>query len=396
MTHVTLQQLSAYLDGELAATSAEPVRQHLSHCPECTGQFARIEGLEELLLPLLNHDPGDAFFDYFPGTIDYGDGGTSAPARWPHAAEPPRTAEQPPAAEPLPVANLEDDPERLISNEDSPRKTAPPAPLLPESPTLYGRREDDPPQQPSRTPAPRRGLVGWIAAAVLLVVAASVAVVTMRPRVAPLPIPSEAQPVEAPEMRSEEAPTPGPALEPELNDAPTGQPSTGGTATETEEDSSAEDPASISAPAPAPMRLRPIQPPPPPRPDQSDPEETISPSPDPEVVHGGGDEASTAMARTEVERAKRQSLEADRTKTVASYETAAGAWERVLSRLGSSPVEEAVARREWAQLRFQAWAAEPTPARRDAAIGATRAYLLYAPPGPDRDQAWVWLGRLKQ
>jgi len=54
-----------------------------------------------------------------------------------------------------------------------------------------------------------------------------------------------------------------------------------------------------------------------------------------------------------------------------------------------------MARREIAQARFQAWAESPSAARREAAVTATRAYLLYAPPGPERDQAWTWLGRLK-
>ena len=63
--------------------------------------------------------------------------------------------------------------------------------------------------------------------------------------------------------------------------------------------------------------------------------------------------------------------------------------------LANSPEDLAMARRELAQARFQSWAEAPSAARREAAITAARAYLLYAPPGPERDQAWTWLGRLK-
>lgn len=93
--------------------------------------------------------------------------------------------------------------------------------------------------------------------------------------------------------------------------------------------------------------------------------------------------------------AKSASLEAAKTKTPAAFDRSSEAWERAIPLLQSAPEQLAVARREWAQARFQAWAADPNEARREAAIAATRQYLLYAPPGPERDQAWTWLGRLK-
>ncbi|HEU4724165.1 MAG TPA: hypothetical protein VFU59_02595, partial [Candidatus Eisenbacteria bacterium] len=100
-------------------------------------------------------------------------------------------------------------------------------------------------------------------------------------------------------------------------------------------------------------------------------------------------------AAAAVRAAKSASLEAARTKLPAAFDKSGDAWERTLPLLETAPETLATARREWAQARFQAWAADPTPARRDAAIASARQYLLYAPPGPERDQAWTWLGRLK-
>jgi len=94
--------------------------------------------------------------------------------------------------------------------------------------------------------------------------------------------------------------------------------------------------------------------------------------------------------------AKDLSLVAARTMAAPAFESGAEAWETLLPRLSESPESEAIARREIAQARFQAWAVEGTPGRRELAITAARAYLLYAPPGPDRDQGWTWLGRLKR
>jgi hypothetical protein len=102
-------------------------------------------------------------------------------------------------------------------------------------------------------------------------------------------------------------------------------------------------------------------------------------------------DASAAAVRD----AKSASLDAATSKLPTAFDKSADAWERALPLLEDAPEALASARREWAQARFQAWAADPTRARRDAAVASSRQYLLYAPPGPERDQAWTWLGRLK-
>jgi anti-sigma factor RsiW len=81
VNHLTLHQLSAYLDGELTEASTELVRLHLSQCAACTERFARMEAQEENLVRLLRHDPGEAFFEFFRSAIDL-DGREASPT-WP-------------------------------------------------------------------------------------------------------------------------------------------------------------------------------------------------------------------------------------------------------------------------------------------------------------------------
>jgi len=79
-----------------------------------------------------------------------------------------------------------------------------------------------------------------------------------------------------------------------------------------------------------------------------------------------------------------------------AYDEAAAAWTDALPLLENDPEELASGRREVASARYVAWSLMPTPNRRGAALDAVRAYLLVAPPGPERDLAWKWLARLKR
>ncbi|HSQ61060.1 MAG TPA: zf-HC2 domain-containing protein [Acidobacteriota bacterium] len=100
MIHLTLQQLSAYLDDELPEASVELVRRHLSQCPECTVRFGKVEALEETLVRLLQHDPGDAFFDYFRDTVTFDEGGAAGHVKRPPATKPSHTTKPPSVAKP--------------------------------------------------------------------------------------------------------------------------------------------------------------------------------------------------------------------------------------------------------------------------------------------------------
>lgn len=70
MIHLTLNQISAYIDSELPEVSVELVRLHLSSCLECTERFGLIEEQEDALARLLVYEPGDPFFaDFAEGIV---------------------------------------------------------------------------------------------------------------------------------------------------------------------------------------------------------------------------------------------------------------------------------------------------------------------------------------
>ena len=63
MTHLTVQQLSAALDGALAGPSLELVVRHLAACHDCRDRQARLAKHDDALRRLLGQDPQDLFLD---------------------------------------------------------------------------------------------------------------------------------------------------------------------------------------------------------------------------------------------------------------------------------------------------------------------------------------------
>lgn len=63
MTHLTVQQLSASLDGALTGPSLELVVRHLAACHECRDRQARLAKHDDALRRLLGQDPDDLFLD---------------------------------------------------------------------------------------------------------------------------------------------------------------------------------------------------------------------------------------------------------------------------------------------------------------------------------------------
>lgn len=492
MIHLTIQQLSAFLDGELTDASTELIRRHLSECDACTLRFARIEAQEDVLVRILVDEPGDAFFAELAESIAAQCGGgkaassasrgekkkpkaeerkivappkpvapkpaIAAPKAAPVAPKPAPTAKPLPPAKPATAATPAPAPKPAAATTPAPEPmpappaafpepmarrtiTQPPMPSPETRPSLYGRRAED------VTPGVGRSAAAWIAAVVILIIVASAAWVGLHRGAAPpagapavseqAPTPSETTPPEStspgapsastslaspettpepaplvapePEITSEEAPPAAPeatheiASEVALQPAPVVQPEPPSVApakpkVAPRKAAAPKSPAPASTPAPAPERLvsRPPQ--------NLVPVRTIitetvmtptgpsAESPPPPVAQQAP--ATTTPTRL-VQDAKSASLRAAKSKDPAAFDDAASAWERAMPVLGGSPEDLAIARRELAQARFQAWAESPTPTRRVAAVTATRAYLLYAPPGPERDQAWTWLGRLK-
>ncbi|HET9251392.1 MAG TPA: zf-HC2 domain-containing protein [Candidatus Eisenbacteria bacterium] len=62
MIHVTIQQLSSYLDEQLAEGSADLVRQHLAECPECETRLGTLSRMDAALTQALSHDPGEDLY----------------------------------------------------------------------------------------------------------------------------------------------------------------------------------------------------------------------------------------------------------------------------------------------------------------------------------------------
>ena len=63
MNHLTVQQLSAALDGSLNGPSVELVVHHLAHCHACRDRQARIARNDDALRRMLAQDPHDFFLD---------------------------------------------------------------------------------------------------------------------------------------------------------------------------------------------------------------------------------------------------------------------------------------------------------------------------------------------
>ena len=62
MKHLTLHELSASCDGELAGASLDEARRHLAECVECRSRVKRLERVDRLLTQLYSHDPGATWF----------------------------------------------------------------------------------------------------------------------------------------------------------------------------------------------------------------------------------------------------------------------------------------------------------------------------------------------
>jgi len=57
--HLTVQQLSSYLDGQLVGSASDNVQSHLAACRDCSTRFALLERIEAILSDSLSIDPGD-------------------------------------------------------------------------------------------------------------------------------------------------------------------------------------------------------------------------------------------------------------------------------------------------------------------------------------------------
>lgn len=69
MKHLTDEQLSARLDGELPAKQAEEAERHLAGCAACRERLAALAGADASLARALDRDPGEAYFEGFAARV---------------------------------------------------------------------------------------------------------------------------------------------------------------------------------------------------------------------------------------------------------------------------------------------------------------------------------------
>ena len=444
MIHVTIQQLSSYLDEQLAQGSADLVRQHIEACPECGTRLGAFSRMDEAITRALTHDPGD-------GVLERIERGVSA-ALGPDAKD---KAQEILASAPAqkvsvrgimakagtaPVSAARRSGGSTIRNSTGGHATggnataasagAPAAPSQRSAAPVAKRRREVPATAwtphnarggaATAPPPPRRqgsasGM--WIAVFSLAVIAGSAGVMVSHSGTVQGWLDSlVSNPNFGASRPSASAPNPG--LVPPASDASDSSAMTVATAYGL--DSTLTGVTGVASSVP---------PPPPPRSTQVrdgefqdesgteafTEEETAPQTMRADEVMAGQDggrassgRASSAAAggsrpsdpyanmRPETQAAVRDAERVHQQTlfhpTAEQFDTAAARWERVLD--GMSGPEQVTVRGRLADARYRAWEASPTPQRADAAITAIRSYLLFAPPGVAREESKDRLERL--
>ena len=69
MKHLSENELSAWIDGALDPDARRDAERHLAACHECRESVAELEAQDHTLVRLLEHDPGEAYFERFADRI---------------------------------------------------------------------------------------------------------------------------------------------------------------------------------------------------------------------------------------------------------------------------------------------------------------------------------------
>ena len=314
MIHLTIQQLSTFLDGESTETSATLAQEHLAACETCALKLTQLQSLETTLAEALVSDRDDAFFERLTKSIEER---VEKQGRKTLAAALPA-----PVPEPMPVREILPEPERR------PVRTV---------------REAHAPRAIVREAATASSGFPWGAALVMFALAGGVAALIFGNELVSYWIGTSglhgSTPVAADQIASREVLAAGDrtATSASLNGNPA------------------------------------VVPPP------SDQEEAL-PS------------ASTKPHRDpakELEPVVEPKSEGDVPDSVAVYEAVAAEWESSLASLHGDDYQ--TARFQLAEARYRVWQLDPSEQHGTKLSGAVRAYLVGAPPGPERDQAMRWL-----
>jgi hypothetical protein len=69
VTHLSSDQLSAFLDQRLEPRAMERAEHHLNECSSCRDALAGLEAQDQMLARSLDHDPGEAYFESFADRV---------------------------------------------------------------------------------------------------------------------------------------------------------------------------------------------------------------------------------------------------------------------------------------------------------------------------------------
>ncbi len=382
MIHLTVQQLSSYLDGQLVGSASDNVQSHLAACRDCATRFALLERIDGILSRALSIEPGEEFFRELEAEVG---------SRIRERGQRDRDLSAPT------VTSV-----RFLQGPSQPRA----ADIRATTTQPVARAMSSPPVRPPRAALPRRSGPSptWLVIGTLAVVAGSAGVVVSRtPLVSSWITPhlslgpaersvasralSPSVPSDTAADEATQALEPTEAATPQSNTAsrewnpwepPTTRSSTADDEMAPDAETTSDDPA--DRPEPSTMRGDEILA----SPDSS--RRSRSSATDPFRALGG---ESLGPIRA----AQQLSEMADADPTAARFETAATGWERALDTMGGVP-EQVSVRQLLADARYRAWQAEPTAARAEAAKAAIRTYLLFAPSGWERAQAKGRLTRL--
>ena len=409
MIHLTVQQLSSYLDGQLVGSASDNVQSHLAACRDCSTRFALLERIEAILSDSLSIDPGEEFFRELVSEVgsrirERGQRDkdlSTPPVSSVRYLESPTQARAAGARGDMRTANARVE-ARPASTIVDPRMEN----SRSERVARAERRGGPPASRPHRpaSPKPSGSSGAWLAFAALAVVAGSVGVVVSRtsfvsawiaphlglgPEERSLASRALSQAV-TPETTATEMPTvepPGEPTPPDPDNAgrewnpwvpPSSHSSTADNDMTPDSDTEFDDQAGL--PEPSTMRGDEVLA----TPDSS--RRTRAAASDPFRALG-------TESLGPVRAAQQLSDMANADPTAARFETAADGWERALDTMGGVPEQVAV-RQILADALYRAWQAEPTRARAEAAKSSIKTYLLFAPSGWEREQAKTRLSRL--
>ena len=403
MIHMTIQQLSSYLDAELATDSMERVGIHLSSCEECTHKFTSIEQQANLLTSVLRRDPGDVLSERFEREVDE----RIASGKRMVAPRPTAIRTLPPLPD-IPRATLEP-----VREDPAPRTNG----VQRAAKTVVGsiagltrprRREDDPPRWPA----------AWAVVAILAVIVSATGVVASRtgllhslgdlrelgglfdlPSVeglhrVPEPVvastDSTAVTESVPAAWVAESGTSADVQAASASqDAPAALVQEAPQQTSHDRRSNASDTAAqeeedeFSVPESPPTEPPPVQ--------QAAPGAGTSTLRGDELLPSG---STPSRPSTPVEAARMMSERAASDPSASSYEAAARSWEAALGTLHGDAYQDG--RWRIAEARFRAWQMDSEEgSRASRANAAIRAFLIAAPPGEAREQARQWLTTIR-